>query len=125
MKKLGRGSSQSAAEPVVHSVLDPLSAALEGTDPLSMMAAQAAAATQATDPLSQMAAATTVTSPLTDPLSRMSISKVKRSAITTRGGCGNLLFVKHENTIDPGAWVPSAPLDPPMNGAFILCNDSK
>ena len=79
MKKLGRGSSQSAAEPVVHSVLDPLSAALEGTDPLSMMAAQAAAATQATDPLSQMAAAATVTSPLTDPLSRMSISKVKPS----------------------------------------------
>ena len=124
MKKLGKGSSQSAGEPVVHSVLDPLSAALEGTDPLSMMAAQAAAATQPTDPLSQMAAAT-VASPLTDPLSRMSISKVKRSTITTRGGCGNLVFVKHEKAIDPGAWVPSAPLDPPMNGAFILCSDSK
>ena len=97
VKKLGKGSSQSAAEPVVHSVLDPLSAALEGTDPLSMMAAQAAAATQATDPLSQMATAAAVTSPLTDLLSRMSISKVKRWTITTRGGSAHLLFGKHEN----------------------------
>ena len=76
VKKLRRGSSQLTAESMVHSVLDPLSATLEGTDPLSMMAAQAAAATQVTDPLSQMAAAATISSPLTDPLSPMSISKV-------------------------------------------------
>ena len=72
VKKLGKGSSQSASSSVIDSVLDPLSAALEGSDPLSQMAAQAAAAaaTQVTDPLSQMAAQ------ITDPLSRISISKV-------------------------------------------------
>ena len=77
MKKLGKFGTQPAQQPVVQSMLDPLSTALEGTDPLSMMAAQAAAAPPPSDPLSQMAAAAAVTSPLTDPLSRMSISKAR------------------------------------------------
>ena len=50
MKKAGRGSRRGSTDRSLPPAFDPLSSALEGTDPLSMMAAEA------TDPLSQMVA---------------------------------------------------------------------
>ena len=53
MKKIGRGSSSnvSSTKKISSEILDPLSSALEGSDPLSLMAAEV----QMMDPLSQMA----------------------------------------------------------------------
>lgn len=50
VKKVGKGSRSGSVEPASTPLGDPLSSALEGTDPLSMMAAEAS------DPLSQIAA---------------------------------------------------------------------
>ena len=77
MKKFGKGirSCSSATE----TMLDPLSAALEGSDPLSQLAAAAAAAaaaSQASDPPSQMAEV----AQSTKSLSPLSLSRVKYMA---------------------------------------------
>ncbi len=66
------GSGASANRPAV---LDPLSAALEGSDPLSQMAMAAAASVVSplSDPLSSSLQQQGILD-ITDPLSRMSIS---------------------------------------------------
>ncbi len=71
-----------AGTKAVTNMLDPLSAALEGSDPLSQLALAAAASSTSTapvtDPLSTSQLPPALGAELLDPLSRMSVSKVKR-----------------------------------------------